>query len=543
MIDATDPASPVPGSGVDPLVYARRWTILGALCLSLVLVVASVSSVNVAIPTLGRELGASDTELLWIIDAYALVFAGLLLPAGALGDRFGRKGALQLGLGSFALLSTLAAFAGGPVALIACRALMGAAAALIMPATLSLLANTFPPHERGRAIAIWAGFAGAGGAIGPVLGGLLLGHFYWGAVFFVAVPIALTALVMVTLLAPSSRDAHPSPLDPIGSLLSIAGFSALLFGIIEGPELGWTDPITLVAFAVGLACFVGFVAHERRTEHPMLDLAYFSKRPFSMGAFGVTFLFFSMFSMFFGLTQYLQFVKGYSPLQAGVRGLPFALTMIVVAPRSVAIGGRIGTKRMVLGGVSATVVGLLLLSLSSLDTPYWRIAIALVIIAAGPALSTPTLTGQILSSVPIAKSGVGSAVNDTTREVGGAMGIAVIGTVISSVYRSRLGEALTGLPAEVASRAEDSAGKAFGVASELAAQGQQQSAGELITAVRTSFAAAFRMGMRASAGLLFVALVVLAWHFPAGSVRRSSDLSSAQPLASSDGDGRSAPSR
>lgn len=527
-----------PQHDIDPVVYARRWTILGALCLSLVLVVASVSSVNVAIPTLGRELGATDTQLLWIIDAYALVFAGLLLPAGALGDRYGRKGALQLGLAAFAVMSTLAAFAPGPEALIACRALMGAAAALIMPSTLSLLANVFPPHERARAIAIWAGFAGAGGAIGPVMGGLLLGHFYWGAVFFVAVPIAVTALAMITFLAPPSKDAHPAPLDPVGSALSVAGFTALLFGIIEGPELGWTSPVTLGAFAVAIVCFAGFVAHERRSAHPMLDLAYFSKRPFSMGAFGITFLFFSMFSMFFGLTQYLQFVKGYSALEAGVRGLPFAFTMILVAPRSVTIGTRVGTKRMVLGGVLSTVCGLLLLSLSSIDTPYWRIAIALVVVAVGPALAMPTLTGQILSSVPIEKSGVGSAVNDTTREVGGAMGIAVIGTVISSVYRSRLDEALTTLPADVAAEAGDSAGKAFGVAGQLAAQGQQEAASGLITAVRTSFAGGFQVGMRASAAILFAALVVLAWRFPPGAggdehgaVKRS------QPLPSPDGGG------
>lgn len=501
---------------IDPAVYARRWTILGALCLSLVLVVASVSSVNVAIPTLGRELGASDSELLWIIDAYALAFAGLLLPFGALGDRFGRKGALQLGLASFAILSTLAAFSPGPEALIACRALMGASAALIMPATLSLLANVFPPHERPRAIAIWAGFAGAGGAIGPVMGGLLLGHFSWGSVFFIAVPIALTALVTITLFAPSSREARPTPLDPAGSLLSIVGFSAFIFGIIEGPVLGWTDPVTLLAFAVAVVSFLGFVAHERRTEHPMLDLEYFRKRAFSTGAFGITFLFFSMFSMFFGLTQYLQFVKGYSALEAGVRGLPFGFTMILLAPRSVALGRRVGTKRMVIGGVASTVVGLLFLSLSGVDTPYWRIAVALVIIAAGPALATPTFTGQILSSVPIEKSGVGSAVNDTTREVGGATGIAVIGTVISAAYRTRLGDAIAGFPDAVTAAADDSAGKAFAVAEQLAAEGRAEAAAGLVEAVRTSFAGAFQVGMRVSAAMLASALVVLAWRFPVG---------------------------
>jgi EmrB/QacA subfamily drug resistance transporter len=500
---------------IDPDVLARRWVILGVLCLSLVLVVASVSSVNVAIPTLGRDLGASDTELLWIIDAYALVFAGLLLPAGALGDRFGRKGALQLGLATFAIASSLCAFTSSPAALIACRSVMGVGAALIMPSTLSLLANVFPPNERGKAIAIWAGFAGAGGAIGPVMGGLLLGRFYWGSVFFVAVPIALTALALITLLAPSSRELHAGRLDPVGALLSIIGFSVLLFAIIEGPELGWFALVTVLAFAVSAACLIGFIRYEQRSDHPMLDMAYFAKRPFSMGSFGITFVFLSMFSLFFALTQYLQFVKGYSPLEAGVRGLPFAATMIVLAPRSVAIGRAVGAKRMVVAGMGSMVVGLLLLSLSGTGTPYWRVAICLVIVAIGPALAMPTLTGGILSSVPIQKSGVGSAVNDTTREVGGAIGIAVIGTIVSSIYRSRLADALGGLPADVVERAEDSAGKAFGAAEQLAAQGDTETAGRIIEAVRNSFADAFQIGLRISALITLAAVLVMAWRFPA----------------------------
>ena len=503
-----------PQHQIDPEVYARRWAILGVLCLSLVLVVASVSSVNVAIPTLGRELGATDTELLWIVDAYALVFAGLLLPAGALGDRFGRKGALQLGLAIFAAASTMCAFTTSPSALIACRSIMGIGAAFIMPSTLSLLANVFPAQERGKAIAIWAGFAGAGGAIGPIVGGLLLEHFYWGSVFFVAVPIALTALVLITILAPSSREADAGRLDPGGALLSIVGFSALLFGIIEGPELGWTAPVTILAFVVAVVCLVGFVFYERWNDHPMLDMAYFAKRPFSMGSFGITFLFLSMFSLFFALTQYLQFVKGYSPLEAGLRSLPFAITMIIVAPRSVVIGARVGPKRLVVGGMAAMVVGLLWISMSNASTPYWHVAIGLVIVATGPALAMPTLTGGILSSVPLRKSGVGSAVNDTTREVGGAIGIAVIGTIISSIYGARVADSLAGLPDAIVDPVEDSAGKALGVAQGLAAQGDTATAGRIVEAVQSSFADAFQVGLRASAAIAFCALLVMAAKFP-----------------------------
>jgi len=297
-------------------------------------------------------------------------------------------------------------------------------------------------------------------------------------------------------------------------LLSIVGFSALLFGIIEGPELGWTAPVTILAFVVAVVGLVGFVFYERWIDHPMLDMAYFSKRPFSMGSFGITFLFLSMFSLFFALTQYLQFVKGYSPLEAGLRSLPFAITMIILAPRSVVIGARVGPKRLVVGGMAAMVIGLLWISLSDVSTPYWRVAIGLVIVASGPALAMPTLTGGILSSVPLRKSGVGSAVNDTTREVGGAIGIAVIGTIISSVYGARVADSLTGLPDAIVDPVQDSAGKAFGVAQGLAAQGDTETAGRIVEAVQTSFADAFQIGLRASAAIAFCALLVMAAKFP-----------------------------
>jgi EmrB/QacA subfamily drug resistance transporter len=502
---------------IDPAVLARRWLILSVLCLSLVLVVASVSSLNVALPVLGEQLGATDTQLIWIVDAYAVVFAGLLLPAGALGDRYGRKGALQLGLVIFATASTACAFTDAPNALIACRALMGVGAALIMPSTLSLLANVFPPQERRRAIAIWAGFAGAGGAIGPVMGGILLSHYYWGSVFFVAVPIALLALVLIAVLAPRSRDANEGRLDVVGSLLSIVGFSALLFAIIEGPELGWTDATTIGAFLIAALGLGGFLVRQRRTDHPLLDLVYFKAPSFSMGSFGVTFVFLSMFSLFFLLTQYLQFVHGYTPLEAGVRGLPFAATMIIVAPRSARLGARIGTKPMVMCGMTCVVAGLVFLSTSGVSTPYWRVAIGLVITALGPSLCTPSFTAGILSSVPLKKSGVGSAVNDVTREVGGAIGIALIGTVASMAYSNRLGDELSGLPDDVVARSQDSAGKALRVAGELTANGDVEGARAIHEAVQVAFAGAFQIGLRVSAVIALGALVVLAMRFPAGS--------------------------
>ncbi|MGE3590202.1 MAG: MFS transporter, partial [Ilumatobacteraceae bacterium] len=348
---ASEPALDL--GGIDPHVFHRRWMILATMCLSLVLIVATVSSVNVAIPSLAQSsLAPSDTQILWIVDAYGLVFAALLLPAGAIGDRFGRKGALLVGLVIFAIASALCAVMDTPNSLIAMRSLMGIGAALIMPATLSLLQSSFPPRERPKAIAIWAGFAGAGGAIGPLLGGFLLEHFWYGSVFFVAAPIAIVAFVASSILAPRSKEGGGAALDPVGGALSVVGFGALLFAIIEGPERGWTDGLVIAGFVVAAIGLSGFVLYEHRAEHPLLDLQYFRAPRFAMGSLGITLSFLAMFSMFFVLTQYLQYVRGVSPLGAGVRTLPFALTMIIVSPRSADLAARFGVRRVVATGMS-----------------------------------------------------------------------------------------------------------------------------------------------------------------------------------------------
>ena len=302
-VDASPTAEEL--EGIDLKTFQRRWAILATMCLSLVLIVATVSSVNVAIPALAKSnLRPTATQILWIVDAYALVFAALLLPAGALGDRFGRKGALLIGLVIFAAASATCAFMKSSSALIACRAVMGIGAALIMPSTLSLLQSCFPRRERAKAIAMWAGFAGAGGAIGPVLGGLLVENFWYGSVFFVAAPIATVAFIASAILAPSSREAVAHPLDFGGAALSIAGFAALLAAIIEGPERGWGDGLVVAGFAVAIVCLVRFVFYERRAAEPMLDMRFFRNHRFAMGSMGITVTFFAMFSLFFLLTQY-----------------------------------------------------------------------------------------------------------------------------------------------------------------------------------------------------------------------------------------------
>src|SRR5918993_162915 len=333
---------------IDEKVHARRWLTLGVLCLSLLIIVMDNTILNVAIPSMIDSLGASNSEIQWIIDAYTLVFAGLLLTTGSLSDRFGRKGALQLGLLVFMGGSISAALSTSTLQLTLSRALMGVGGALIMPATLSILANVFrDPRERGRAIAVWAGFSGLGVAIGPVTGGLLLEHLSWSSVFWINVPIAILALVLGVFLIPTSRDPNQGALDPLGALLSIVGLGALLFGIIEGPAKGWTDPLVVAGFAVGTVASVSFVLWELHTPNPMLDMRFFKNPRFTAANSAITLTFFAMFGSMFLMTQYWQFVHGYTPLEAGVRMLPFALTMMATAPVSARLVARRGTKLVV----------------------------------------------------------------------------------------------------------------------------------------------------------------------------------------------------
>lgn len=504
--------------GLDPHVYERRWIILAVLCTSLVLVVAAVSSINVAIPSIRSQLEPSDAQLLWIVDIYAVVFAGLLLPSGALGDKFGRKGALQAGLAIFGTASVLSSQAGTPNVLLVFRCLMGVGAALIMPSTLSLLTSVFPPHERPKAIAIWTGFAGAGSVIGTLLGGFVLTHFWFGSVFFVSVPIAFGALVAVTLICPTSKESHEVPLDPLGALLSVVGFGSLLYGIIEGPEKGWSSVHSAGAFVLSVAAFVAFVMWERRSEHPMLDVEFFRIPRFGAGSLGVTFAFFAMFSMFFVLTQYLQSVRGYSPLKAGFGTLPFAITMVIVSPRGAALSARFEPRRVIITGLCLVPVGLLAMSFVSESTPYALLAVNLVVLSTGMALSLPTLSTGIVLSLPMDKAGVGSAVNDTTREVGGAVGIAVIGTILAAQYKDGIRDALTAVPAEVADVARDGLSPLVGFAH---AAPDVPGLSELVTTAKSAFVDGMQLGLRVSASITFVVAIAVWRLYPAGHLRPS----------------------
>jgi EmrB/QacA subfamily drug resistance transporter len=491
----------------DPVIHDRRWFLLGVMCLSLVLVVASVSGLNVALPSLQRDLGATATELQWIIDAYALVFAGVLLTAGALGDRFGRKRALVGGLVIFAGGALVSGLATQAAQVIAGRAITGIGAAFVMPATLSIITTVFPPLERRRAIAIWAGFAGAGAAFGPLASGALLEGFWWGSALLFNVPVVAGIVVAVSAFAPESRDPDATPLDPVGAALTLVGLTSLVFGVIEGPDRGWTSGLVVGAFAVAVVCLGAFVVWERRTPHPMLPMQLFADRRFSVGAVVITTTFFVMLGFFYLSTQYLQFVRGYSPFQAGAAMLPLALTMLVVSPRSAVLAERWGSGRVITVGFLSVAAGCAGLATISPTSPYLAWAGVLVLLATGMGLTMAPSTGSIMSAVPPAKAGVGSAVNDTTREVGGALGIAVLGTIINAGYRSRID--LAGLPLPPAARAaaEESVGAATALARSL------PGGDELAHRAGQAFTDAFHLANLTSAALLVAGAVIVSIVF------------------------------
>jgi EmrB/QacA subfamily drug resistance transporter len=441
---------------------------LAVLCLSLLVIIVDNSILNVAIPTLVNELGATNSQLQWMVDSYTLVFAGLLLTAGSLGDRFGRRGALQVGMAVFGIGSLASAMADTPNQLIATRSLMGIGGAFIMPATLSIITNTFPPEERGRAIGLWAAIAGVATALGPISGGFLLEHFYWGSIFLVNVPIVVVALVAGVALIPTSKDPSKPRLDPVGAALSILGLVALVYSIIQAPEHGWTSAGVLATFACSIAALVAFAVWESRVASPMLDTSFFRNPRFTVASVGIMLLFFAMFGSVFLLTQYLQFVMGYDALDAGIRLLPMAVTMLLVAPNSARFVERFGTKVAVGTGLGLAGTGMALFAgLPSGDVSYWGdVAWRLVIMAVGMGLTMAPATESIMGSLPRAKAGVGSAMNDTTRQVGGAFGVAIVGSVMSSAYGGRVEDAFTraGAPAQAVELARDGLGQAIEVA-------------------------------------------------------------------------------
>jgi len=426
----SDKAESLPG-------YATRWRALIFICISLMVVSLDNTILNVALPSISKTLSATASELQWIVDAYVLVFAALLLTVGGLGDRYGRKKSLQIGLVLFGIGSLGAGLSPNTNTLIATRAFLGIAGAAILPATLSIISATFPANERPRAIALWAAVFGLGVGVGPLIGGALLQHFEWNSVFFVNLPIIVIALIGGARTIADSKDEDAPKADIPGVILSITGLFALVYGIIEAGQKGWTEQSVLIAFAAAFVLLGIFGWWEARNPDAMLPMRFFRNMSFTGANTALAFVNFSLFGGVFFLSQYLQTILGYSTLDAGVRTLPLALVLAVVASRSALVTNRLGVKYTVALGIAIAGAGLLFMATEfGLDTPYITIAIGEIILAIGMGLAVSPATNSIMASVPVSKAGIGSAMNDTTRQLGGALGVAILGTFANSQYLS-----------------------------------------------------------------------------------------------------------
>jgi EmrB/QacA subfamily drug resistance transporter len=485
----------MPHDEIDPKVYARRWKTLAVLSLSLLIIGLDNTILNVALPSLQEHFGCSSSTLQWIVDSYLLVFAVLLLTMGTLGDRFGRKRALQGGLVLFGGASLCVLVVDSSSQLIAVRSAMGIGGALIMPATLSIISNVFPREERSKAIGIWAAFAAVGIGLGPLFGGLLLEFFDWKAVFLLNVPVSAIALAAGFVLVPNSRDPKPGAFDFPGVALSVGTLGTLVYAIIEAPSKCWTDRWILSCFAASALLAAAFVRWELRAPAPMLNLDFFRNPRFSVASGGIGIASFSLLGGIFGMTQFLQDAHGYSALQAGAAMTPLALGLVMGAGGSTKIVPRLGTTRLVTAGLGLMGLLLSLSVLWSADMPYWPLGLWFWGLAVSMGWVMAPSTDSVMGAVPPEKSGVASAMNDVTRQVGGALGTAIIGSLISSVYASRIGDDVASLPEPARSAAKDSIGQANAVAASLP-HGQGAS---LTSAAADAFTTALGIGFTAAA--------------------------------------------
>ena len=490
--------------------HPQRRRILAVLCLSLLVVVIDNTVLNTALPTLARSLHAGTSSLQWVTDAYSLVFAAMLVTAGAISDRYGRRRALLSGLVVFAAGSVGAALSGGTATLVAWRAVMGLGAAFVMPATLSILNAVFPATERAQAIAAWSAVSGVGIVIGPTMGGLLLDHFAWSSVFWVNVPLVGVALAAVARLVPEiAIEERALRFDIAGLVASSAGLLLLVDAVIQAPSAGWASPRTLGELALAGVVLAGFIAWELRSPWPLLDVRVFANRAFSAASGSIAMTFFALFGSLFALTQYLQLVHGYSALAAGVRALPFALAMGALSPVSSVLAKRLGARLVIPAGLVVMGAGLLWLSTVSPDSSYGYITVAVVLMGAGMALVLSPSSESIMSTLPQSQAGIGSAVNDTVREVGGSLGVAVIGSLVSSAYASDL--RLGGLPAPLARAARQSVAAADQVAGAVrGTEGRQ-----LADAAHQAFTSAMGHGLAIAAAVAVVSAALAAAGLPA----------------------------
>lgn len=498
----------------------RRTMVLVSMCLALVLVVAGVTMLINALSLIAEDLHLSQAKQAWVVDAYALPFAALLMIAGAVGDRYGRRGALLAGTVLFGVGAIMSAFATGGNELLAYRALMGVGAAFVMPGTLSTITSVFPEDQRARAVGIWSGFAMGGGTLGMLGSGVLLQHFWWGSVFVVAALLAALAFVAIALAVPSTRSTEPVSLDPLGTVLSAVGIGLVVLGLIEGPEQGWTSAITLGGVGFGLLALVGFVLWELRVDQPLLDPRLFRLRGFGTGAAGLFIMFLAMFGFFLVAMQFLQLILDYSPLKSAVALLPQMLLMMPLAALAAPLSMKVGQKRLSALGLLIGAIGMAWFVTLDASSNYWQFLVGMLILSVGVGLAMTPATTAIVNSLPVAKQGVASAVNDTAREVGGALGVAILGSAFNTAYRDDISQHVGGLSPDVAQGAKEAPAIAFENARDLGGS----TGADLTLATQHAFESGLRAAVLISAALFFLGAVYTWWRGPSTNVTAPAEL-------------------
>lgn len=501
----------IPHSAEQIRTSPTRWLVLAVMSLGIFLILVDNTIVNTALPAISRDLGASTSTLQWVIDSYTLILAGLLLLGGTVGDRFGRRQWMAIGMSVFGVAAVGAAFSTSAESLIAFRALQGVGAALVMPATLSILTDVFAREERAKAIGIWTGVGGLGIGMGPAIGGYLVDEFSWSAVFLMHVPVVLLALAGLFFLVPNSRDERKRKLDLPGGLLATGGLLALGYAIIQGAEAGWGSAEIVGSFTSAVALLAAFVLVELRSAEPMLPLQFFRRKDFTGGVLIIGLIFFAMFVTFFFLTQYFQLVQGRSAFEAGLLIVIPATGMMVGAPIAGLLVKRIGPRMLLLGAISSMVAGMALFLRLEVDTGTLQIAISLFTFGVGSGMAMAPLTDTVMAAVPVNDAGVGSAANDVSRELGAALGIAIVGSLANTIYRGNVEEALDGT---VSPAVVESAKEGVGIALLESESLPADVAAQVVASANLAFVDAITFGFAVSIGVLVAAAVAAVTLLP-----------------------------
>lgn len=489
--------------GIDPVTYSRRWWILGTLCLTLLGVMLANSSLNMALPMMSKDLGLSQLDLTWVVNVYTLVFASLLFIAGAVGDRYGRKLAMQVGLAIFTVGSLYAGFlAQTGTELIIARIVMGIGGAFVMPTTLSIINNTFPKSERARAVAIWGAVAGVGMMFGSIISGILLEHFSWHSLFYFSAAIAIIGLIANQYLAHESRDEEESPVDWLGGLFSTIGIFGIVYGITEAPSMGLSDPLVATSLIGGVVAIGAFILWELRAKFPMLDMKLFKNRAFSVSSLTLTLVFLAMSGVFFSMSQLMQLVMGYSALESSLRTIPLMLPMMFISPLVPSIVKKIGARVTISLGLTITSVAFVIMASWTKDMTYGLLAVTMLTMMLGISFAMTPGTNILMASVPRNRSGMGSAMNDTTRELGGALGVAILGAIISAVYESKMAETTSHFPEQIQAGLESSLAVAINVAEHLG-----PAADTVVNAAKDAFMGGISQAAITAAAIIFAAAV------------------------------------